>query len=275
MQEDKKIRQANQDFSITAEQRPSRHRSTGNAPKSAGKPAPTSKSNGAGYFVSGVLFVLLAGVAAGGYWQVAELQKTLVDIRQALQETRDQLGLVTGQVSQTGETINQSDSIFRSELKVVNSEIRKLWDVSNKRNRQAINENKEKIEQGGKKLDLAIKQSDAAIKQSDAARKSAGQQVSKLTVLDQMIKAVTSEQLVANSDMTAHVEALKAEIDGLKSRLSAQKAVEQQVQASTQTQEELSKKLSAFQSQISLRLQQLENSMRDLGKPKDNGLTIQ
>lgn len=268
MQEDKKIRQANQDFSITAEQRPSRHRATGNAPRSTETLVPASKKSRTGFFMSGVLFVLLAGITAGGYWQVTELQKALVDTQQELRETREQLGLVTGQVSQTGENINQSDSIFRSELRVVNAEIRKLWDVSNKRNREWINENKEKIEQGSKKLDLAIKQ-------SEAARKSADQQVSKLTELDQMIKVVTTEQLVANSDMTAHVEALNAEIDRLKSTLSAQQTVEQQIQVSAQTQEELSKKLSSFQSQISLRLQQLENSMRDLGSPKEKGLMIQ
>ncbi|USE34987.1 hypothetical protein [Endozoicomonas sp. SCSIO W0465] len=268
MQEDKKIHQSNQDLSITAEQRPSRHRTTGTGPKSVSKPAATTKRGGAGHLVSGVLFVLLAGISAGGYWQVTELQKELKDTRQELQATRDQLGLVTGQVSQTGETINQSDSIFRSELKVVNSEIRKLWDVSNKRNRQWINENKEKIEQGAKTVDLAVKQ-------SDAAKRSSEQAVSKLDELDQMMKAITTEQLVANSGMINRVEALKAEVDGLKNTLSTQQSVQQQIKSSAQTQEELSKKLSAFQSQVSLRLQQLENTMRDLGNPEDKGLTIQ
>lgn len=267
MQEDKNIRQANPDLSITADQRPPRHRATGNTSRSAAAATP-AKRTGVGFLVPGILFVLLASVAAGGYWQVTELQKTLTDTRQELQQTRDQLGLVTGKVSETGETINQSDSIFRSELKVVNSEIRKLWDVSNKRNREWINENKEKIEQGAKKVDFAVKQ-------ADAAKKSSEQVVSKLSEMDQMIKAITTEQLVANSDMTAHVESLKAEIDGLRSSLSAQQTVEQKIQASTQSQEELSKKLSAFQGQVSLRLQQLENTMRDLGNPKDKGLKIQ
>lgn len=268
MQEDKKIHQSSQDLSITAGQRPSRHRSTGTGSKSPGKPTSTNTGGGSGYLVSGVLFLLLAGVTGGGYWQVTELQKALNDTRQELQATRDQLGLVTGQVSQTGETINQSDSIFRSELKVVNSEIRKLWDVSNKRNRQWINENKEKIEQGAKKADLAVKQSDAAKQFSEQA-------VSKLTELDQMVKAVATEQLVANSDMISRIEALKAEVDGVKNTLSGQQIIEQQIKASAQTQKELSKKLAAFQSQISLRLQQLENTMRDFGSPKDKGLTIQ
>ena len=106
-------------------------------------------------------------------------------------------------------------------------------------------------------------------------KKTSEQAVSKLNELDQVIKAVTTEQLVANSDMVSRVEALKAEIDGLKSALSAQQSAEQQIKASAQTQDELSKKLGAFQSQVSLRLQQLENTLRDLGNPKENGLTVQ
>lgn len=265
MREDKKIRQSNQDFSITAEQRPSRHRTPGSIPKSGDHSASTSKGSGMGCLVSCVLFLLLAGVAAGGYWQVTQLHKALADTRHELQETRDQLGLVTGQVSQTGETITQSDSVFRSELEVINSEIRKLWDVSNKRNRQWITENKNNIEQGAKKIDIAVKQADAVKKMFDQSEE-------QLADLDQMVKAVSAEQLVAQSDLTAHIEALKVEIASLK---SAQQAIEQQIQASTQTRDVLGKKLSSFQSQVSLRLQQLENTLRDLGNGNDKGLTMQ
>ena len=268
MQEDEKIHQSSQDVSITAEQRPSRHSLTSIGAKKVSKPALSNKTGGVGYLISCVLFVLLVGVTAGGYWQVTELEEAIKDTRQELQATRNQLGLVTGQISQTGETINQSGSIFRSELKVVNSEIRKLWDVSNKRNRRWINENKEKIEQSAKKVDLAVKHSDAAKKSSELA-------VSKLNELNQMIKAVATEQLVANSDVTTHVESLRADIDGLKNTLSTQQTIEQQIQTSARTQEELSKKLSSFQSQVSLRLQQLENTMRNLENLKDKGLSIE
>lgn len=267
MQKDEKIHQSNQDLSITAEQRPSRHRSSSVGAQKVSKPASSNKNVGAGYLISGTLFALLIGVTAGGYWQVTELKNALKDTQQELQATKDQLGLVTGRISQTGETINKSDSIFRSELKVVNSEIRKLWDVSNKRNRRWIDENKEKIEQSAKKIDLAVKH-------SNAAKKSSEQAVSRLNELSQMIKAVATEQLVANSDVTAHVESLRADINDLKDA-STQQTVEQQIRASAQTQEELSKKLSSFQSQVSLRLRQLENTMRDIKNPKDKGLSIQ
>ncbi|WP_299726258.1 hypothetical protein [uncultured Endozoicomonas sp.] len=265
MREDNKTQQPEQGFSLSADERPSRQRASAGAPRNIGHGVPV-KSGGGGYWVSTILFLLLVAVAGGGYWQFSQLQKTLADTRQQLQETRESLGQVTGEVSKTGENISQSDSVFRSELKVLNSEIRKLWDVTNKRNRQWITENKEKIAQTAKKADQAVSQ-------MDGVKKSYAQQDKRLVEVNQMIKAVTTEQLVANSDMTAYVDALKGEIAALKKTINSQKTVEQQVVASAETQEELSKKLSSFQSQVSVRLQQLENSIRAIGDD-ETGLII-
>ena len=248
---------------MIAEQRPSRHR--GNS-STHSKVAPAS--SGKGYLFSGLLFALLSGVTAAGYWQVSELHKTLADTRQVLEETRQQLSQVTGQVSQTGETISQSDSSFRSELKVVNSEIRKLWDVSNKRNRQWITDNRQNVE----KLQKLV--NDAA-KQASDGNASARQAITKLSEIDQVVKALAAEQLAANSSMNSTVDALKAEIVSLKKLVSIQQTWEKQIQASYQTQKELSQKLSSFQRQVSQSLLQMENTVRDLVNPKGPGLTIQ
>ena len=244
---------------MIAEQRPARHRGNGNAHEAA---------NDKGYLFSGFLFVLLAGVAAAGYWQVSELHKTLADTRQVLEETRQQLSQVTGQVSQTGETMAQSDSSFRSELKVVNSEIRKLWDVSNKRNRQWITENRQNVE----KLQKLVSE---AAKQASDGNASAMQAMTKVSEINQVVKALAAEQLVANSSMTSTIDALQAEIVSLKEQVSIQQTWEKQIQASNQTQEELSRKFSSFQSQVSQSLLQMENTVRDLVNPKAPGLTIQ
>ena len=248
---------------MIAEQRPSRHRGDRNirnnvAPDRGGK----------GYLFSGVLFVLLSGVAGAGYWQASELHKTLADTRQVLEDTRKQLSQITGQVSQTDETISQSDSTFRSELKVVNSEIRKLWDVSNKRNRQWITDNKESVERLQKLVDEAAKQA------SDG-KTSASQAITKLSEIDQVVKALAAEQLAVSSAMTSNVDALKAEIVSLQKLVSTQQAWEQQLQASNKTQKELSQKLASFQSQVFQRLHQMENTVRDLKNPSVQDLTIQ
>lgn len=245
---------------MKAERRPVRNRGSKNtAPVRGGK----------GYWFSGLMFVLLSGVAAAGYWQASELHKTLADTRQALEQTREQLTRITGQVSQTGLNVTQSDSTFRGELKVVNSEIRKLWDVANKRNRQWITDNRENIEKLHRRVDEVAKQ-------ADAGNASAKHVAEKLSEIDQVVKALANEQLEANSVLTVNVDALKSEIASLQQLVAAQKVWEEQLKASSATQEELSKKLSSFQSQTSLRLRQMENTVRELGQPKGAAeLTIQ
>ena len=243
---------------MVAEQRPSRHRGDRNIGNNA---APAR--GGKGYFFSGVLFVLLSVVAGAGYWHASEVHKTLADTRRALEDTRTQLSQITGQVSQTGETITQSDSTFRSELKTVNSEIRKLWDVTNKRNRQWITDNKESVE----KLQ---KQVDDVAKQARDGKTSASQAITKLSEIDQVVKALAAEQLAASLFMTSNVDGLKAEIASLKKQ-----ARELQLQASNGSQEELGQKLSSFQSQVFQRLLQVENTVRELKNPSVRDLTIQ
>lgn len=247
---------------MIAEQRPSRHRGNRNTGNNA---APAR--GGKGYFFSGVLFVLLSGVAGAGYWQASELHKTLADTRRVLEDTQTQLSQITGQVSQTDETISQSDSTFRGELGAVNAEIRKLWDVSNKRNRQWITENKASVE----KLQ---KQVDDVAKQARDGKTSASQAITKLSEIDQVVKALAAEQLAASLFMTSNVDALKAEIASLKKQVSKQ-AREQQLQASNGSQEELGQKLSSFQSQVFQRLLQVENTVRELKNPSARDLTIQ
>ena len=269
MQEDNNIRQAEPDFSMTPEQRPPRHRTPSS--RSDAKPP-----RGVGFLWFALLFLLLVAVAAGGYWQLMQLQQTLQNTRQQLQVTREQLSQVTGQVSKTGENITTSDLILRSELKEMNSEIRKLWDVSNKRNRQWITENKEKLAQSTKRLNVALEQ-------VEAMKKSAGQRQSQLNKalaeMEQKIKAVSAEQLVTSSEMTARLEANRVELKALQAASStAMQQVEkaaQQHQSVVQTQDELRKKLGAYQSQVAIRLQQLENTLRQIKAPKEGGLIIQ
>lgn len=214
-----------------------------------------------------VLFILLVAVAGGGYWQVTLLQQALTETRSELNQTRQQLQQITGEVSQTGASVSESDSNFRSELKVVNSEIRKLWDVSNKRNRQWINDNKATLEKYTRKLGEATQQ-------AESAKRGADQLKGQFSEVEQLVKALTTEQLVANSDMTANLDALKRDIDQLRQEASQQKIQKQQQQLA-KAQADLNKQLSALRSQVNLRLQQLENSVRSLGHPEGNGLDLQ
>ena len=220
-----------------------------------------------------VLFLALMGATGAGAWQIYMMQESLKTTQIELRQARESLGKMTGELSATGVSISQSDSTFRSELKTVDHEIRKLWDVSNKRNREWITNNKENIEKNSKKLEYAASSAEKAIELAESGKKLAEQgnnnaekMQDKLTELQQLIKAVTAEQLVANSDLTASMETLKVELERLGALTEEQKRIESEMSNHVAKQAELTKSFNAYRSQTNRRLQQLENSVRDLSK---------
>ena len=188
-----------------------------------------------------------------------------------MKTTQNTLNKITGDISAADANISQNDSAFRSELKVVNSEIRKLWDVSNKRNRAWINENKESVEAGNKKLESVRSRAERANRLADASKKTAEQMQVKLNELNQLIKAVTTEQLVSSSDMTSNLSALKADVKKIRQLLVEQEKLQQQIKA----QADLQKSFSSFRSQTNQRILQLENTVRSLANPEEETLSVQ
>ena len=217
-----------------------------------------------------ILFVVLVAVTGLGGWQFYEFQQAFTETRAELKATQNKLNRVTGDISATDANVSQTDSVFRSELKVVNSEIRKLWDVSNKRNRDWISENKANIEASNKKLDSVSSRAERANRLVDASKKTADQMQGKLTELNQLIKAVTTEQLVSNSDMTSSLASLKADVDKLRQLLAEQEKLQEQIQ----TQADLQKSFNGFRTQTNQRILQLENTVRSLADSEEDALSI-
>ena len=218
-----------------------------------------------------ILFIVLVAVSGVGGWQFYEFQQAFIETRAELKATQNKLNRITGDISATDASVSQTDSVFRSELKVVNAEIRKLWDVSNKRNRDWINENKAGIEAGSKKLDSVSSRTERANRLVDAGKKTTDQMQGKLNELNQLIKAVTTEQLVSNSDMTSSLASLKADVNKLQQLLAEQEKLQQQIQ----NQADLQKSFNSFRTQINQRILQLENTVRSLANPEEEALSIQ
>ena len=218
-----------------------------------------------------ILLVVLVGVSGVGGWQFYEFQQAFIETRTELKATQNKLNRITGDISATDANVSQTDTVFRSELKVVNSEIRKLWDVSNKRNRDSIAENKAGIEASDKKLDSVSQRAERANRLVDASKKTTDQMQGKLNELNQLIKAVTTEQLVSNTDMTSSLASLKEDVNKLKQLLAEQEKLQQQIQ----NQADLQKSFNSFRAQTNQRILQLENTVRSLANPEQEALSIQ
>ncbi|WLQ15212.1 hypothetical protein O5O45_04615 [Hahella aquimaris] len=113
------------------------------------------------------VFILVLTFALIGYWQVKNQQQTILSLQNQLQQATQYISqskLVTarleGQINQTDATMAQSGNEMARELKTLDSEIRKLWDVSNKRNKQLIEDNQKAL----KALQGDFKQSQERVK---------------------------------------------------------------------------------------------------------------
>ena len=107
-------------------------------------PRPAAATDGSSVWMAATAFLLVLVLVLGAWFhrQLSGLQ-AVVDNR--LSESTEQLGSLASQLSATDEEVTQTSDQVRQTLATHDSEIRKLWDVSNKRNRDWIEKNQAEI----------------------------------------------------------------------------------------------------------------------------------
>lgn len=176
-----------------------------------------------------ILLLALAalGLAGFAFVQLMEAQKQLISADNRLLELEKRLEL-------TGDEANQSLTALSAKLKWADDEIRKLWGVSNDRNRKAIDANKANIDALIKEL-RTVKASATSAKQladshakalsklqadSSSARELAQQAVTDAEVIQAELSAIAtqaarSEKAVANLQ-TGLVNRVKANEEAIR-----------------------------------------------------------
>ena len=99
-----------------------------------------SRSSAAGVVINLVMALLIAGLTASG-WFIATQNDALAEARIERGEAVARLERIERRLSLTDEALGQADAETQDKLQYWESEIRKLWDVTNKRNRGWIEEN--------------------------------------------------------------------------------------------------------------------------------------
>lgn len=92
------------------------------------------KSSSGNFFASFIFLLVLIGIFAIAYWQYIEaksVDKSILDLDNRLMVLEDQLKLVD-------EINNESLTGISANIQFLDKEIRKLWDLSNKRNKVNI-----------------------------------------------------------------------------------------------------------------------------------------
>lgn len=113
------------------------------------KPAPSGGGNG-GWMAACLVLVVL--IAVLGVWFSKQVSGLQAQLDNRLTESSEKMGNLQSRLSATDESLNQSsgkllDTVqsHGKKLEANEDEIRKLWDVSNKRNKAAIAEQKKAL----------------------------------------------------------------------------------------------------------------------------------
>lgn len=144
----------------------------------AKRPNPSSRAvpaaaNNTWLYVSAGLGLMLLVISVYFFREMQHMQARL---DATLDQSSEQLGSLASQLSATDETLNQSSDQVRDTLAFHESEIRKLWDVSNKRNKDWIQANQAAISKLEKQRAETAK-SITALQTDIAALKKQNQQI--------------------------------------------------------------------------------------------------
>ena len=105
--------------------------------------------------VNFVLAVLVAAVAAAG-WFILEQQDQLASNSQILVDANRRIGVLEERLRVTDEELLESGEDIVKQLAFWEDEIRKLWDIANKRNKRWIEENQANVDKLGRSIAAAV-----------------------------------------------------------------------------------------------------------------------
>lgn len=173
---------------------------------------------GSGLGTTLVIITLLLVCAALSYqvWNVS--QQTRIT-ETALSEATKRIDQINRELFATGSTVLESSNVVEEKFKFFDSEIRKLWDVSYKRNKGAIEEHEKEI----KSLTADLKKVSESFKSSEtkqsALAKEQGETSSKLKQMNTQLLAENTTLRASLEDHTEQLLMLRGELELLQTRL--------------------------------------------------------
>ena len=198
---------------------------------------------------SGVTVALaVAGVACGWAWQ---LQTMLEAAQTQLKATQARVADMEALLSDTDETVNKSAAAMGAQLRLLDTEVRKLWDA-----RKVSNASLLRLEKGAVTQEKQI---------TGLNNKSTAQQT-RLDTMEQSLSALTQvagdlERLAANAQRAqTDVERLA---DGVNKANLERAALRKQVESNA----EWIESINAFRRQVNANIAQLEADMAALNSP--------
>lgn len=192
------------------------------------RPSPASGGHSKPVFLSFMVVVLLVACGALGWAymnqeaRVSELKEELDDAIGFVSQSKLLMARLEGELSQTGEELEQSGSAAQKKLAFLDSEMRKLWGVSNDRNKKAIKTNADDLAKLETALSKTNKSYSAQFKQLEQGQKSFE---SILLNVQSELKSLTSQSSLVSGELAIIRESVNEDLDAMRSDLKAIKAL--------------------------------------------------
>ena len=204
------------------------------------------------------LVLLIAILGAGG--AIWLLQGTIEQLQAQLAIVTQQLQHVSGAVSATGDSVSRNEEHVGERIKALDFEVRKLWDLANKRNRSRITQQAQQLDTLRGNLAASTTQLKQQGQALDKSRAEADRLARAVTDLKKDMAAVRAELVAGSATDNAQLLALEKSINALSDKVS-------QHGASKDGLSELRERMDSvdgYRQQASRRLQQLEQGLRSL-----------
>lgn len=196
-----------------------------------------------------VVIPILGVVAAG--WFIFNQQEQLDQARQVQAESQQRIAALESRLRLTDETLSESDADTNEQMSFWESEIRKLWDMTNKRNRGWIETNRanlKKLTDSANDMEATLKTLQGTVASINTSLDKQQEVADLATALDMRVQRLTREQ----RDLVDKVNAASQIASSLKAGLESR----------VKENEDAIRAFDAHRAQINAELRQLRNLVR-------------
>lgn len=246
------------------------------SPPPANRVALASHRTSSLLLVVNLLLVLIMVLMATWLWR--ELQTTRAEIEQTSELSEDAISRLSSLLSATDESVSQSADKVQETLNFHMEEIRKLWAVSNERNKDWIKDNQNSIKTLENQIRTIQQTSDRLKQDIDATRAAAQKLGTSLAAVTESVRlsdisrnqAQTQLDLMAESlrQMEQRIGSQQDDLDTLSrllprlEKLASAEAQGNGIAARLSAQESATKAFDAWRQQLNVRLDSLEAQLR-------------
>ena len=191
-------------------------------------PAYLKKKNSGGLFVGFLYVLVFMSILALGIWQNFETNAK----KKSLESIYQRLGVIEEQINIADEVNNDSLTDISASIQFLDKEVRKLWDLSNKRNKVNISkliDTTNSINDSIENIELSLKEASERIKSN------------------KLIISETSQDLIDLSENNSQIKDLDAAIRSLETQMIL---MDDSVRALNNYKTQLNQTISEIQTQI-------------------------